>query len=292
MSERPPPGYDVNDEPLPHQFSYNFKLGCVNETSNKLQLVFLRTSNLSIQNKLIHVNHRHADFAKDTGPLVQDESIINRIRIRTTIMATEQMLSIDRLPAMAYYWYNIHGAFEDSWTPADKLTTTTIAQLLHVTSDTTNEDVVPETSGANLGAVDHPVSTVTGTEVFGTYDLSTTLTPENTTDDANILQELYDAKSYYTNGGKLNSLMGHINRKILTPNRTIFTMYEDRFVPRQCRHGNPHMYFGRQYLVPAIGDIAQVLPSSTLTSETQHLGGIVTVNFNEWNRDFDQSRGG
>ncbi len=286
--ERIPRGYERDDYPLPHIFFYNFKLGCASENANKCITTFLRSSTLAINPANVTVNPKNSAFAVDTGPLICDGSVVNRIKISTLVTATENMLDIDKLSAMAYYYWNIHGAFEDAWTPADKLTTTTTAQLLHVTSDATNDDVVPEVTANNLGGVNQPASNKTGTEVFGTYNLSVDLTPENTTTDVNMLQEIYDAKSYYSNAGKLNSLMGHINRRILSRNKIFYTMFEDRFTPRQCRSQNPHMFFGRQYFCPNIGDPAQVLPSATATAQTQHMGVIIKVQFNEWNKNFLQ----
>jgi len=286
--ERVPRGYDRDDYPLPHRFNYQFSLGCLDQTANKIMTTFLRTSTLSIGNPNVIVNPKNAAFAIDTGPLINEDSIVNRVKIRTSIVALEGMIETDKIQALACYYWNIHGAFEDSWTPADKLTTTTTAQLLHVTSTTAQQDVVPENGAAGITGGNQPLSTVTGTEVFGTYDLTTNAVLENQHTDAGMLDEIYDAKSFYSNGGKMNSLMGHINRQILTKNKPIYTMFEDRLTPKQCRHGNPHMFFARQHYVPALGEIAQVVPTGIPVTGNLHLGFMVQCQFNEWNKDFNQ----
>ncbi len=291
MPERPPPGYNRRDKPLPHEFYYQVALvGAVN-TGNNFQATFLRTSTSSVDPKTIPVNPRHAAYAVDDGPVVCFDSIVQFITISTDISLTEGFMHTDKLAALKYYWWNIHGAFEDSWTPADERTTTTIAQLLHVTSTVAQEDVVPETGGLNITGVDHPFSTVTMPEVFGDYDLSTNATPEDTTTDNFILRELFDAKQYYTNGGKLNSLMGSINTGILTSQRNPHhSMFEKKFTPKQCRFANPHMIFSRQYHVPIPLDPSSAIGAGDSTASVNSLNLTIRVRFNEWNPDFDQAR--
>ncbi len=290
MPERPPPGYPVTDRPLPHNFAYQFALACNDETKNKFQATFLRTSTIDAAPSTINVHTRNSGFLEDKGPLIVNGSRVQFISIITRMKLTKAALITDDINALNIYSYNIHGAFEDSWTPADVISTTTTAQLLHVVSDVTNEDVVPETDSLNLDAQSHPLSNITATEVFGTYNLSTDDTPENTTTDANILNELFDAKHYYTNGGKLNSLMGSIRRTTLRNNKTYMQTFEKKFTPKQCRAANPHMIFSRQYVIPKILDPSQILGEGDIAGTGPYVGFTVQVRFNEWNEEFDQTR--
>jgi len=292
MAERPPPGYNRRDKPLPHDFTYLFDLKIADDTKNKAMCTFLRTSKLSVDPKTIPVNTRHASYAVDTGPLICFDSIVQMITITQDIQLTEESRKTDNIGAISIYDWNIHGAFEDSWTPADEKTTTTIAQLLHVISDTTNEDVVPEVAGnTDLPALDQPLSSVTGTEIFATYNMAVSAVQENTSADAGTIDELFDAKQYYTNGGKLNSLMGRMNKTILNQETKIHSSrFERKFTPRNVRFGNPHMFFARQFLLPKLLDSAQLTPFSQAVTATKHVGVRVNVRFNEWNPDFDQAR--
>ncbi len=291
MAERPPPGYDKRDKPLPHDFVYRVPLIASSQFGNKFMATFIRTSTDTGDPKTIEVNPRNTSFAVDKGPCICFDSIVQFMTISTDIILTESFVYTEKLSALAIYHYNIHGSFEDSWTPADEKTTTTIAQLLHITSDTTKEDVVPETAGADLGTFqNHPLSTVTMAEAFGDYDLGTNLIPENTTDDQASIDELRDALQYYTNGGKLKTLMGKINRTILTNNRLSTHTFEKRFTPRSARFGNPHTFFGRQYIVPPFNDVDNIFPVDATLSGASVCGVNIRVRYNEWNPDFDQAR--
>ncbi len=290
MAERPPPGYNKRDKPLPHEFHQKITLKIADDSKNKYMMTFLRTSLDSVDPKTIEVNPRNSAFAADTGPVICYDSIVQMMTISQDIMMTEQALT-DGIQAMAVYDWNIHGAFEDSWTPADEKTTTTIAQLLHVTSDTTKEDVVPETVSTDMIGSDVPVSTVTMPEVFGDYNLSTDLTPQNTSAQVDMVDEIFDAKQYYTNGAKLNSLMGTMNRTILNKQtRTHASKFEKRFTPRNVRFGNPHLYFGRQYHVPISISKSQLTEFDMVFAGTRHVAISIRVRFNEWNPDFNQAR--
>lgn len=291
MAERPPRGYKRTDKPLPHEFVYSFNLNVVDETQNKNMCTFLRTSSISVDPATIKVNPRANSFAVDKGPLICDDSMVDKITISTSHYFSEHAMEVDRLQALALYNWNIHGAFADSWTPADVSTSTnTIAELLHVTSTAAQTDVVPETSGANLSAGNQPLSNITGPEVFGTYDLTTNAIQENTHTDSGMLDEIYDAKQYYTNGAFMNTKMGHINRIILGRNKSHMQTYERMFTPRDVKFGNPHMFFARQYFLPAAEDFAQILPTAISVTTGTHWGINVRVRFNEWNQEFVQSR--
>ena len=150
MPERPPPGYPGQDRPLPHSFSYQFALHCNDEAANKFQATFLRTSSIEVAPDTIEVNPKHANFGEDTGPLILSGSRVQFITISVMMKLTEAAVNTDKINALNVYSWNIHGAFANTWTPADDNTTTTIAQLLHVTSTAAQEDVVPEVTGVNI----------------------------------------------------------------------------------------------------------------------------------------------
>ncbi len=291
MAERPPPGYNKRDKPLHHSFYYSIGLRADSSQLNKSMMTFLRTTLDSVDPATINVNPRNSAFAVETSPTICFDSIIQMMTITQSIFLSEAAIATDKINQFAFYDWNIHGAFEDSWTPADEKTTTTIAQLLHVTSDTTKEDVVPEVNGVKITGKDQPVSNkVFPTEAFGDYNLTTNKVPEGTTDDFDMIDEIFDAKQYYTNGGKLNSLMGKINKTILTNHKRQSLRFEKRFTPKNVRFGNPHLFFGRQLYLPKVDEKGQLMIQGGTVGAAPQVGIKTNVRFNEWNPDFDQSR--
>ncbi len=289
MAERPPPGYNIRDKPLAHKFAYKFGLGVNVVNATSAMMTFLRTSKNSVDPKTIEVNNRNTSFAKDAGPLICFDSIVQMISISLAVTMTKACIVTDKLEAVKVYHQNIHGAFEDAWTPADEISTTTIADILNVTSDTVNEDVTPEFQGTTLPAEeDHPLSTVTAAEVFGDYNLTTNAQMENT--EKFDIDEYFDALQFYTNGGKLKSLTGPLQSFVLTRNHTIQRIFQQKFTPKSVRFGNPHMFFAKRITTPVYNSVQQLTSNADAPTAIAEVMVTCNVRFNEWNPDFDQAR--
>lgn len=288
FNERAPQGYDKKDKPLYHDFFYKFDLSMDTTVKNATILTFLKTSKDSVDPAGIQVNNLNAGFDVETGPIVCYDSIVQQMQIITSYSITQNALTAI-IKKLRVYESNIHAAFEDSWTPADEVSTATIAQLCDVVSDTTKEDVTPAFNGTNLvQEQDQPVSNkVFPTDAFANWDLSTNLSLEGVTIDKQVDE---DAKRYYTNGNKLMSVTSKWKPHLLTESRPSWTEPETKFTPRQCRYGNPHMYFGKRVWLPQFTDPHQV-GSDGITPGT---GSMVTiqcrVQYAEWNPEFDQTR--
>lgn len=291
MAERPPPGYEQRDKPLPHDFYYKFGLSANAIVSDNTMCTLLRTSTDAVSPSTIEVHTRNAAFAKDAGPLICADSIVQMMSVSMSISASYGAVVTDKLQAWKNYWYMLNSSWEDSWTPADELTTTTTAQLLRVISDTTLEDVRPNYTGTDLLQESGvPLSTVTDAEAFGEYGLTTDAKQESVTAAINHLSTIFDAKQYYTNGSKLNSLMGHIDQTTLSTHKLHYSRSITKFTPKNVRFGNPHMYCGLFCQTPYTLDEAQIIGESTATTAIPHSDWFIRVRFNEWNRDFNQSR--
>lgn len=286
-TERPPPGYDKRDHPLPHEFTYKNDLSLGTSAINSLMMTYLRTSTLSVAPSTIDVNPKHTNFAIDGGALICYDSIVQQMQIITTYSLTVAAAAL-ALSRLRIFDQNIMGAFEDSWTPADDATTATTAEVLEVTSDTTKEDVTPAFSGTSLATEqDQPISLVTGTETAAEYNLTTDLKMESVPFD---LDEIRDANQYYSIRNKIRSITGRVRSRLLTVNRNTWSYSETKFTPRNVRFGNPHLFFAKRCILPLKTDPNQVLSDQTTIDSAGHITVTCKVRFNEWNPDFNQSR--
>lgn len=290
MAERPPPGYRRFDKPLPHEFEYDFGLNFLNESRNSTSCTYLRNKNNAFAPDTIEVNPKHASFAVDTGPLICSDSLVQFMSIKTDYMLGNTAQGVDTNKSAGYLlrMFKIFGCWEDSWTPLDQTSGDTISVILKVTSDTTNEDVVATPNGTDLSNESgQPLSTVTATETFAHYGLAVDAKMEGVDLD---FDKLFQAKRYYTNGGKLNTLMGNVRTIVLNKNRTHIRTFEKRRVPRACQRGQPHLFFGEHINMPIYTDIDSlsdgVIAPTDATAVTVHK----KIFFNEWNPDFMQAQ--
>ncbi len=289
MAERPPPGYDKSDKPLPHNFGYRFGMDISDETKNGTIVTYLKTTVDSVDPKTIEVNNRNSSFADDRGPVICYDSIVNQMTIDKTFVLTEHMINTDRLQALVVKTAKLMGCWQDTYTPADELTTTTIAQLTELTSDLTKEDVTPAFSGVDMtSGAGQPLSTVVfPTDAIANWDLTTANVLESVPIDWDTL---FNAFQFYTNGGKLKTLLGKIKNKYLWTEARVIKDFEKRLVPKTCRTGQPHMYMGEMIDAPLYNTNNQISGPSTTATAGSHVDCMINVRFNEWNPEFDQSR--
>ncbi len=288
MAERPPAGYDRDDKPLPHKFFYKYDLNAVAGRLSTMD-TYLRTTKISVDPKTIEVNPRNASFAKDTGAIVCFDSMIKLISIMTTLTLTAAAMDTDKIRAQKIYWQNVHGAFEEDWSAYDELTGKSVANIVEVLYSTGDEDVVPDFGGTDLTVQqDHPVSAVTGPETFTTLGLTgSALDMEDVNFD---LDEYFDAREFFSNKGKINKVLGPLHSTVLTQNRPTMRIFETKFVPKNCQYANPFMFFGRRYIIPLKLSPYQVHSDASAGTGIGHITCSTSILFNEWNRDFDQSR--
>ncbi len=286
--ERPPRGYNQRDRPLPHNFGQTLRLSfdVTNLDLETMQVYYLST-NQSNSPSTIEVNPRNSAFAEDAGSVVLPESMVQMARITTTFSITEAGFD-DNLRFVTIYHQNIHGSFGDTWTPSDAKTTKTIAQLCGVVSTDAQEDVRPAFTGDDLdGADPYPLSDVTATDTVARMDLTTDVAAEAVLWD---IDQTADAFRWFTNGGKLKTVLGPIRAVRLNQARNpSITIFENKFVPKNVRFMNPNTFFAKRFKMPNKDDFRQSTPTDfTGTASKAQVEIKSTVFFNEWNRDFEQ----
>ncbi len=288
LAERPPAGYNTRDKPLPHLFVYQASLNIVTDIVRSTMFTYLRTTKDSNDPSTIEVNPRNAAFATDTGAVICEDSIVQKMNIVKMYGMTEGARETENYTAVKFYHTNIMGVFEDSWTPKDEKTSLEVEDILEVTRDATKMDVTPKFSGTKLtGSLLQPVSTVTMAEAFGDYNLNTNLTMEGVAFDL----DTYFNKRFYTNGGKVNAASPRMNSTILNVSRGgIKTSSETKFLPKRMRFGRRDLYFGELYHLPKYTEASQILDHSQVPANAALVYMKVIVSFNEWNTEFDQKR--
>jgi len=288
--ERPPRGYDRDDFSLPHRFQYSFGLDYGNQSNNDTMLTYMRTTKDSVNPETIEVNPKNTNFQVDAGPVVCYDSLVNQIMIRKMFTFTKHAHVTDTIPQIRIQTMKIIGAHEDSWTPADELTSIDTATLLSLVDDPTKEDVTPSFSGTKLGnAGTQPLSDVTEAEVFGDYNLTTNATLESI---AGSINNIFKAEHYYTNAGKLKSLHRPVQTFTLSQNKRYHKTYEKRFVPSRVRRAIESLYFGELIHMSIDSMFQSGHDPAHVATAGNHIWCTTLVQFNEWNKKFEQARMG
>ncbi len=246
QQERPPRGYDTRDFPLPHEFNYHYSLS-LTSTKNGTYMPYIHMyGTAALLPETIEVNPDNSNFAVETGSVTQPRSKIARANIITTFSLTEGFLITDALSHLTVLHQNIFGCFEDAWSPKDRKTGSSIATILGVIDEPTNEDVIPLYN--NIKCVleeDYPLSTINQAEVVGNAGLNTDAKMECATID---LDTYFDAVQYYSISNKMKTVAGRVKKVTLTKNHPTHSIFESRFIPRSCQNGQPYTFLYRMFL--------------------------------------------
>ncbi len=249
----------------------------------------MRTSKASADPSTIVVNPRNSGYGVEASPMICYDSIVQKMSGFTQFALSKHALETDKVVAVNFFIIPVFASWEDSYTPADELSGDTIATILKLTSDTTNEDVTPTFNGTDLptGSAVHPLSNIVDAdEAFGDYNLTTNSQHEGVQFD---MDKFWDAMQFYTNGGKLKTLIGNVRKYTLTRHKPYMTLPRNNFTPKQARNGVPHLYLGDLINIPIGTTVQQLFETGDVTST-----GMMRVTdvrqFAEWNREFHQSR--
>ncbi len=313
---RPPKGFESEKYPLRHKLLYACGLSPSSDNINSVLMPVVMGSKDAAGVPLqlpstIKVNPHNPAFEQETGPLVQQMSIIDRMRISLKFTMTHYCADAhlssgtagpnfddgvyvgDDVRAIKFLWRPIFNVYPEKLDAADDDTGDTVAAILGLTKDATNEDIVPVTTNdlpsAGASELVQPMSTANGSQVFGDFNLTTNTIQEDHVHDEDLLQK---ALQRYTNKGALRSCLGRTRHVTLTTNRPYVNFYIDKFVPRAIRRIQPYAFFAIQVHVPIQGAIDQIYNSrGALTASVPHLGVQMISRYHEWNFEYDQDRG-
>jgi len=288
LVERPPPGYERNDKPLPHEFIYYNDFDFSDGNKNKLFMSYIRTSSASFDPATIEVNPKNALFGVDPGPCICYDSIVAKISILHEFVFTKHAHITDQIPNIKIFMMKTFGAFKDSWTATDDVSGADTASILGVIDDDTFEDIIPAANGTKLlNAGNQPFSTKTMTEAIATYNLTTTAVLESNNFNHG---QFYDVNHYGTNSQKLQTLNSGLKQTNLNANKKFYRSFEKRFVPKHTQFGHPYLFFGENVIVPKYTHEQVTHSQGHVPTAGGHIAHRTHVRFNEWNKDFNQRR--
>ncbi len=288
---RPPAGFESQLFPLRHDFTYGVGLSMATATMNSCYLTLVKNYTPVTDATTIDVNPHHPNFVKDAGTICQPMSIIDRLTLTIRFNLTEMAKDTDKLGAVKFQWTPIFFSFPEKLDAADDKTTTTVAAILNLTKNATNEDVIPTLTATKLpidglGDLSQPLSTVNLAEVATTHlGMTTDATMQGV---AHNSETFGDALRYYTNKGALKACMGRTRFETLTENRPNKAIFIKKFVPRPVRRMVPYAYFGILIHVPIASDEQQYYQGESITGSKAHLGIRLSCRYHEWHNDFNQ----
>jgi len=300
----PPRGFKSEIYPLRHRLQFSCALGHNAETNNTVYLpIVMGSTDMDVLPATIDVNPHNTDYVEDAGPLVRQMSIIDKMRISLKFNMTElcndlahtsgvsgaEVFQGEGIQAIHCLWRPIFGSFTDKLDAVDDDTAQSVATILGLTHDATNEDVVPltttklNTSGASDLLL--PVSTVNAVQVVGDFNMTSTFGMEEHVWDEDLL---HSALRRFTNKGALRSMLGRTRHFTLSRNRPFKNYFIDKFIPRSIRRIVPFSFMGIQIHIPFITDVEQTYHAGTIA--TAALVGVKCIaNYHEWHADHEQS---
>ncbi len=300
---RPPKGFENEKFPLRHRLIYSFGLQMATDAGNTAFMPIVMSSNdVDVLPNTIQVNPHNSAFEEDAGPLCHDMSIVDRMRISLRFNMThitgithESAAGVFEgadIPVLKFLWRPMFNVYPEKMDAADDDTGTTVAAILGMTKDATNEDIVALTTNklpvTGPPELNHPISTVNAVQVKEDYNFTTNVAMEDHVFDEDLLQA---ALRRYTNKGALRSCLGRTRHVTLTRARPFANFYIDKFVPRAIRRIQPYGLFGIQVHLPLEDAVDQAYQSKATSSSYAHLGVKCIVNYHEWNFEHDQDRG-
>ncbi len=283
----PPKGLKNEVYPLRHKLYYGFGLDLGDTLSRTTMLTLIRHYKTTSAPKTIVVNPHNSEFETDTGSVCAGMSIIDKMNLTLKFNMTK--IGINELVPVHVMWMPIFFSFKEKIQSIDEKTTETVASLLEVVEDATQEDVTPLFNNTKLdvgGTSDRsqPLSTANLTETVAIMNMDTDATMEAVTWD---ITKFYNALKYYTNKGALKACIGKIRHMTLDSNRR-HKMYNLRkFVPRAVRRIVPYSFMAIMVRLAISSEDDAPYHPTTATAGV-HVGVTCMAQYHEWHADHDQ----
>lgn len=285
---KPPAGFKSEVYPLRHKFWYSFGLSVQTAAQNTTYCTLVKNYKSAVNASGIVVNPHNEDYVEETGAICNKMSIIDKLSLKLDFNFTKDA-GTDVLKQVNFSWFPIFFSFPEKLDAADDDTGTTVAAILELTKDATQEDVTPlfatKLDVTPPSDVAHPVSTVNFTEVFGTLNLTTNTTMEGVALDYDLLM---NALKRYTNKGALRACIGKIRHSFVSPEHPHKSVFIKKFVPKSIRRIMPYTYMAIAVHVPLVSEFKQHYSTASPSIDLSHLGVKIMCNYHEWNADHDQ----
>ncbi len=279
----PPRGYTAEQYPLPHNFSSSFGLGATSATKGATSVPILRNSKNSAGVEGVTVNPRNAAFIEETGATCFEGSIVPRINFTMSCFIPEAAIATG-VRHINFKFMPIYFSFLESLTAQDHLSNVSVEDVLEVVNSGSEDSVTPIYDTKLFSPGNMPLNTVTETEVFGDWDLTTDVTYEGIAFNEELM---FDALQFHTSKGMLRKAMGRIRTAQVRQDRP-FHFSSNNFTQPSVKRINPFTYCGMIIWVPQADTPGQSLLDSEIT-DIEHLHFNYRCRFNEWNPNFDQT---
>lgn len=268
--------------PRIHNFNFGFGLSMEDETKNSTIVPYVFQDNAIVDYETIKTNPENADFAVVDYPNCAAGSYIPSVTAfwHAYIPPTDTEISLLKFNSM-----RIVTAFKDRLDASDKKTGDTIAQILGLTSEATDEQCYPNWANVKLfegqGEYDYPA------EVPG---LTGTQQPESVAFDK---EKFFDAMHYYSNKEMLKQVTEPMKEytvsEPIVPHGRPFIKQKRTYRDPTVRSMNPYTFCGELFHLPQNGDLSQYHFASETTA-IEHLCVKGTIRFFEYNPDFNFAR--
>ncbi len=286
----PPRGLKAEENPLKHRFDYSFALNASADTLNSCWVTLVRSDKLSTtaNAKSILVNPHNTDVDVETGPLCHEMSILQRMKIIINMSHTPTDLNFPFKLSITPFFCS----FGEKYDAKDDDTALTVASIMQLTKDDTNEDIVPLTTN-NLTVVgnskkDHPLSTVNLAEVATThYNMTGDAIMEDTPFANEAFQRLI---TMGTNKGALKSCLGRTRHYMFDKTHFTHSLFLDKFLPRPIRRIVPFTFFGLLFHMPIETDPEAFYQAVAVSTTLGHIGIKVMIRYDEWNELHDNDK--
>ncbi len=286
-----PRGLEAQKHPLKHRFDYSFGLSAFTPTMNSFWVTLVRSVKKASQTapSTTLVNPHNPSRDVETGPVCAQMSIIQNMNIYVTMTKgfSVQTAAPWKLSITPFFC-----SFENKYDAADDDSAVTVASIMQLTKDTTEEDVVPLTTNKLPDIADsnrpQPLSTVNLAEAFDThYNMTTNSKNEDTAFNTETFHQILSSG---TNKGALKACLGRTKRySFFKDTSTIKTLVMKKFVPRNIRRIVPFTFFGLLFHVPVSVDIDSFYQELGVTAAKPNIGVRVLVRYDEWNEEHDNS---
>ncbi len=285
----PPKGFKAELYPLRHHLKYSFGLTNGAVAKNSAMITIVKHYKGSNDPTGIIVNPHDEDLMYETGSICGKMSIIDKMKINMAFTLTEDGLA-DGIDTLRVQYMPIFTSFPHRLDEVDVDTSLSVASILELTKDATQEDITPAHStklvhGAALNQLPFATSTVNLTEVFGLMNLTTDTQPEGIPWDSTTF---FKALTMFTNKGALKSCIGQMRSINLSRQRPLARVFINRFPPRDVRRIVPYSFFGMLIHVPMDTDETSPYYTGVMTGTTPCVGFKAIIDYHEWNSGHNQ----
>ncbi len=285
MNKYPPKGYKTLEFALPHSFQYRFGFDLTSAAKVHTILPILRTNETMNVIENIEVSPRHANFAEETGSLIQPMSIVPKISLSITSYMSEWARDTDKIQQLHIKWFPIYIAFLDSLEAMDDLTDLQVEDLMELQHGVGAKQTYPQYTNNKLPDADnYPMSTINKAEARADVGLTTT----DVLEGVSFIEDLmFDSVSRFSNKGMIKKAWGKTTHGNITPDKA-YTYSSNNFTQPTVKRGNAYTFCGIAMILPQAGSLGQLVHENEVTSGT-HVHNIVKIRFDEWNQRFDQT---